>query len=58
MTPPTYRKSTHAYEHPSAAEDVMRQVDVYVPEGMKGHADGIDLLVSVRLQNIVKCFFV
>jgi hypothetical protein len=49
MTPPTYRKSTHAYEHPSAAEDVMRQVDVYVPDSMNVSADGIDLLVSAQL---------
>jgi hypothetical protein len=49
MTPPTYRKSTHAYEHPSAAEDVMRQVDIYVPDSINESTDGIDLLVSAQL---------
>lgn len=49
MTPPTYRKSTHAYEHPSASQDELRQVDVYVPEGIDAGTEDIDLLVSAKL---------
>ena len=46
MTSLKYRKSTHAYQHPSAARDGLRQVDVYVPENIAIGAKGIELLVS------------
>jgi hypothetical protein len=48
MSALTYRKATFSYAKESG-EDIMRQVDVYVPEKLEAGADdGMDLLVSTR----------